>query len=186
MRCLHFITAKFNLLLSAVHLAGSDNELADALSRNNLPYFLSNHPQAICSPSRIPPALLDLLIYAKPDWTSPSWSKAFNTTFNQLCQPIPSEAMHLATGDSWTSALGQDWSHTLPLNQHCANLPPTLVRNTLSSSPSSAISLESDSAKFCKPTSTLSSATCQGSSTYFVASSSRKRKRDENPLNDSQ
>ena len=38
-RCLHFITARFNIALSAVHLPGSENALADALSRNNLSHF---------------------------------------------------------------------------------------------------------------------------------------------------
>ena len=36
MRCLHFIAAKFNLLLSATHIAGVENSLANAVSRDNL------------------------------------------------------------------------------------------------------------------------------------------------------
>ena len=38
-RGLHFITARFNIALSAVHLPGSENALADALSHNNLSFF---------------------------------------------------------------------------------------------------------------------------------------------------
>ena len=72
MRCLHFITAKFNILLSAVHLAGKANGLADALSRNNHTLFLDNYPPANRKPSPIPAALLDLLVHSRPDWTSQS------------------------------------------------------------------------------------------------------------------
>ena len=61
MRCLHFIAARFNLLLSATHIAGIANPLADALSHDNLLLFFKHHPQANCSPSPIPPALLNLL-----------------------------------------------------------------------------------------------------------------------------
>ena len=104
MRCLHFISAKFNLLLSAIHLAGSDNAIADAISRNNLPYVFLHFPQANSSPCPIPPALLDLLIHHKPDWTSPHWNKMFNTTFNQLCLPTPSAHTHQAPEGSLTSA----------------------------------------------------------------------------------
>ena len=89
MRCLYFIAAKFSLLLSATHLAGADNILADALSRDNLDLFLTLHPQAHPSPHPIPAALLDLLIHSKPDWTSPSWSKTFNTLFNPPSPKTP-------------------------------------------------------------------------------------------------
>lgn len=85
MRCLYFIAAKFNLLISAVHLAGTANGLADALSRNNLPAFISNYPQASPRATPVPEALVNLLVGTKPDWTSPHWSSTFNSIFNQPC-----------------------------------------------------------------------------------------------------
>lgn len=104
MRCLHFIAAKFNLLLSSTHLSGAHNTLADALSRNNASLFLSCCPQAHKQPSQIPPALMALLLHSKLDWTSPSWSKMFNSIFSpQLplaqCAPTPP-----ASGDTQHSA----------------------------------------------------------------------------------
>ena len=54
MRCLHFFAAKFSLIVSAVHLPGVDNSLADALSRNNLPSFLSHCLQACPTPTFSP------------------------------------------------------------------------------------------------------------------------------------
>ena len=51
MRCVHFIAAQFDILTSDTHIAGSDDCLADALSRNNLPLFFKKHPQAEDHPS---------------------------------------------------------------------------------------------------------------------------------------
>ena len=89
LRCLFFIAARNNLLITAAHLPGSLNQVADALSRNNLPLFSTVYPQADPHPSVIPPALIDLLVLSKPDWTSQSWNKTFNTIFNQPCQKTP-------------------------------------------------------------------------------------------------
>ena len=83
MRCLVFITAKYNFVVSASHVKGTCNDLADALSRNNRAYFLSNYPQAQRSPTTIPQALVDLLITAKPDWISPHWTTLWNDIFIQ-------------------------------------------------------------------------------------------------------
>ena len=81
MRCLHFIAARFNLLLTATHISGASNISADALYRNNLPLFFFNNPHAQSFPTPIPSPLLELLIHARPDWTSPSWSSTFNAIF---------------------------------------------------------------------------------------------------------
>ena len=62
MRCLAFIMAKFNFLLVASHIRGIENDLADALSRDNVHYFHSNYPQAKAAPTVIPQSLADLLI----------------------------------------------------------------------------------------------------------------------------
>ena len=83
MRCLAFITAKFNFVVSASHIKGSHNFLADALSRNDKKSFLSNYPEASPIPASIPPPLLDLLITQKPDWTSGHWTSLWNVIFVQ-------------------------------------------------------------------------------------------------------
>ena len=84
MRCLVFIMAKFNFVVSAKHIKGADNDLADALSRNNRAYFLSNYPQVQPSPTPIPGELIDLLILSAPDWTSQLWTKLWTAIFSQL------------------------------------------------------------------------------------------------------
>lgn len=82
MRCLSFIMAKFNFVVSASHIKGSHNVLADALSRNDRK-TLSNYPQAQPTPTAIPTPLLDLLIMHKPDWTSRHWTALWNNIFMQ-------------------------------------------------------------------------------------------------------
>ena len=83
MRCLAFIMAKFNFVVSAAHVRRIHNTLADALSRNRLTEFLNHYPQAQPAASQVPPELVDLLILAKPDWTSPVWTKLWTSTFRR-------------------------------------------------------------------------------------------------------
>ena len=54
MRCLCFNMAKFNFVVSASHVLGKQNQLADALSRNNSDQFLLDYPQASPSPFKSP------------------------------------------------------------------------------------------------------------------------------------
>ena len=83
MRCLIFLKAKFQFTLFASHIKGVKNDRADALSRDNLQYFMSHHPQAQTKPTPLPPQLLDLAIIMKPDWTSKLWTDLWTATFGQ-------------------------------------------------------------------------------------------------------
>lgn len=80
-RCLAFVLAKREFEMVATHIKGVDNSLADALSRDNLPLFRSLFPQAAPTPTAIPPALLDMLLISKPDWTSKRWTNLWSTIF---------------------------------------------------------------------------------------------------------
>ena len=84
MRCLSFFKAKFQFSLFAEHIAGEDNDLADALSRNNSCYFRSNYSQADLLPTPLPPQLLDLTIILKPDWTSQLWTDLWSAIFRRV------------------------------------------------------------------------------------------------------
>lgn len=66
--CMHFITAKFDILLSAVNLPGVDNEIADALSRDNLTHFFL---QASAQPLQLPSPSIDLFAATNLNWTTP-------------------------------------------------------------------------------------------------------------------
>ena len=81
MRCLAFIQAKFQFSMFASHIKGSNNDLADALSRDNKSYFLSHHPQAVAEPILLPQELLDLTLIAKPDWMSAHWTGLWSAIF---------------------------------------------------------------------------------------------------------
>lgn len=83
-RCLAFIVAKCEINLVCSHIAGVENSLADALSRDNAPYFRSHWPQAQPYPVPIPAELLDLLILEKPDWRSQRWIDLWSSTFNRV------------------------------------------------------------------------------------------------------
>ena len=81
LRCLFFISAHFDCSLTAVHIAGKLNTLADALSRDNLPLFSSLAPQADRDPVPIPNHLVQVLTVERPDWTSRSeWFVSTFTT----------------------------------------------------------------------------------------------------------
>ncbi len=79
LRCLCFLEATFHFQLSACHLPGADNTLADLLSRNHLPSFHSKVPNANLEPSPVPRRLAQLLLDKKVDWTSPTWTQSFSS-----------------------------------------------------------------------------------------------------------
>ncbi len=82
-RCLSFLAATHEFQISAVHLRGIHNTLADALSRNNLPLFHSLHPQANRDAAPIPMAALDLILLQEPDWTTKGWTSMWTFTWNR-------------------------------------------------------------------------------------------------------
>lgn len=81
MRCLAFILAKFQIDLFASHIPGLKNDLADALSRNNLSHFKCHYPQAAQDPTPLPQELLDITLVSKPDWTSAPWTDLWSAIF---------------------------------------------------------------------------------------------------------
>ena len=83
LRCLHFFSASYQIVLTAEHLPGILNTAADALSRNNLSNFFICSPQACKLPSPIPQSLTDMLILQRPDWTCPSWRRMFLSTLGR-------------------------------------------------------------------------------------------------------
>ena len=83
-RCLVFIAAKCNFIVTATHVSGHSNNLADALSRNRLHDFKSHFPQAQAVPTPIPPEVVDLLILSKPDWTQQSWTRLWTSIFERV------------------------------------------------------------------------------------------------------
>ena len=77
LRCLFFICAKFDITLSARHLAGHKNKAADALSRDDVQSFFKEVTYAQNTPSPVPSDLIDILMNQKPNWLSAEWSRSF-------------------------------------------------------------------------------------------------------------
>ena len=77
-RCVFFFAAEWRFTLSAVHLAGKLNVAADTLSRDNLLSFFQHIPEAASRAAEpISDAVQELLVYQRPDWTSPAWRQLF-------------------------------------------------------------------------------------------------------------
>ena len=72
LQCLFFI---FQIELSISHIQDSDNTQADGISRNQLPLFFSQVPEAEPSSRSMNPALVALLVEHQPDWTLPTWAR---------------------------------------------------------------------------------------------------------------
>ena len=81
LRCLFFIRAIFQFALCAVHVPGRDNELADAISRDNLSLLFAQVPQVAEQRVVVPQALQSVLVGTQPDWTSVDWCRLFKTYF---------------------------------------------------------------------------------------------------------
>ena len=83
-RCLAFFAAYFEYRVQAIHIPGRENGAADALSRNRLVQFRTQVQLAEAQPSPLPEELLDMLVYRRPDWTSPYWSSQFSATLRKV------------------------------------------------------------------------------------------------------
>ena len=186
MRCLHFIVARFNILMSASHVAGSKNSIADALSRNNLPLFFNEHSQADPSPAPIPLVLLDLLIHTQPDWTSHAWNSMFNTIFSSHSQKAPYALMPQASADTPPFAHSLVSSNFPPQSPSSVDSLLTSASSNSSTRPSRAIYPVLDTSRSCSPTLIPSLRTCLDFNTSLEASNTTKRRKISNQGNDYQ
>jgi len=84
LRCLFFIRAYFQMEVWASHTPGVQNDMADAISRDNLCYFFSQAPGVQHRRVAIPPPLLALVVEQAPDWTSLTWAQLFKNSLRQV------------------------------------------------------------------------------------------------------
>ena len=95
LRCLFFFAAQFNFNLSAEHIKGSENQPADAISRN---HTISNHFQLNPLPHPVPMALQQMLMDKTLLWSSPRWKRLFTSCLAKVWQPPHTEHIHQLTG----------------------------------------------------------------------------------------
>ena len=81
LRCMYFFCAHFNISVSAEHIEGRNNALADAISRN-LP--LCSFPQLSHSPAQVPSPLANLLLDTSLLWSSPAWRGLFSACLRMV------------------------------------------------------------------------------------------------------
>ena len=79
LRVLFFVEAQSQFRISAYHIAGASNTLADHLSRNQQGLFLTMHKTAHFEPSYVDSSLLQWLMNPQQDWMSPAWTQQFNS-----------------------------------------------------------------------------------------------------------
>ena len=80
LRCISFYAAHYHFMLEAQHVPGHHNQIADALSRNNMLLFSSLHPQAVPVPEPIPQEAIQMAMMTNTDWTSQTWRALFKAT----------------------------------------------------------------------------------------------------------
>ena len=100
LRCLTFITARFQLHIIASHIPGHLNEIADALSRNNMESFFSLFPQADTTLSPVCNKIIQLLIPQLPDWTSQRWIEQWTAIFQADWPPLRAESTERGSTDT--------------------------------------------------------------------------------------
>ena len=89
LRSLFFWLAMYQVTILSEHISGAINGPADALSQNNLAYFMSQVPSARQQPTEIPQELIELLLTHRPDWTSQSWKvKLESISLKALWTPL--------------------------------------------------------------------------------------------------
>ena len=95
LRYLYFYCAEYNITLSASHLRGAENSVADAISRNQMATFFSLVPQAPPQATPVHPALVKMLLGTQlKEWTSPLWKQLFHSSLNRVSRPQPPEHIH--------------------------------------------------------------------------------------------
>ena len=104
LRCLTFISAFRQCVISAAHIQGSHNLVADAISRNNLGLLRHLHPQIAAEADGVPPELIQLLIGSRPDWTSRQWTTLWTSIFHKGYPDHHKRFTQQESSDSETSA----------------------------------------------------------------------------------
>ena len=81
LRCLFFVKARFDIELVALHVPGANNQLADAISRDDLTFLFSQVPEARWHQCALPEQVIALSLDQHLSWTSPTWRQSFTSCF---------------------------------------------------------------------------------------------------------
>ena len=87
LRTLFFYAAIYKFHFSAEHIPGIRNTAADALSHNDITSFSHIFPQVV--PVEVPAVVLDVVVEAHPDWSSPHWIELFRLSLFRASPSVP-------------------------------------------------------------------------------------------------
>ena len=92
--CISFYATYYHFTLQAQHVPGTHNQIADALSRNNMLPFSFLHPQTVPVPEPIPQEAIQIAMMTNTDWTRQTWRALFKATLpkdslNSLFESTP-------------------------------------------------------------------------------------------------
>ena len=93
-RLLHFVVAELQFTFTAEHIPGTENIVADAISRNLIATMFDMCPQLSVLACQVPEGWIALLEDNTGDWTS-SWRAQFLDCLKQASPPArlrPTEA----------------------------------------------------------------------------------------------
>ena len=90
-RMLHcfFLQAKFKFHLRACHIPGTDNQVVDALSHNQVALFFSYNSQVDSEATLVPLEWPALLLNPEVVWTSQHWTSWFESICRMPWLPQP-------------------------------------------------------------------------------------------------
>ena len=74
LRCLFFLEAKYDIILTARHVPGVENRAANTISRNRLEAFFDLTPQAQRRACQVPQDLVGQMV-RQEQWTSDDWKR---------------------------------------------------------------------------------------------------------------
>ena len=79
--CLFFVKVHFEIEVKVLHIPGTENAQADAISCDWHSVFFSQVPAANLRPATVSNPLLTFPVDNQPDWISPSWPILFKNCF---------------------------------------------------------------------------------------------------------
>ena len=95
LRSLHFVCAMYQVSIRVVHLAGSHNVIADAISRNLMQVFFYHAPKAEKTPTPIPEPIWEVLVTHQPDWLSTTWQRSLTDSLTIAWHQAHERCTHL-------------------------------------------------------------------------------------------
>ena len=122
LRSLFFWLAMYQVSILSEHIPGASNGPADALSRNNVSYFMSQVPIASQQLTEVPQELIELLLTHRLDWTSQSWRVLLESISQKALRTPHTDPTVVPREDIWISVGGQDFRPYQLQRECCATL----------------------------------------------------------------